>query len=467
MKYPVKIFTCLFAAATLFAGTGGAVTASANSAPAYWRGSSQAGAVSENCPAGVEREHLTLRIPSLPEGIMTEETFEAYSASFTAEYEFRNPTEEALSLRLYFPFGARPEYLMRYDDDGISSGYFDDADRFGVTVDGKAVSAAVRYSYFPEYAEFSRAELGKLSDTKREDGFYTSDLKCHTHVFDVTTENPGSRVLETTLSYNPEKTRVFSGAYRYATESGYLVLHFSLDEKPAYFCVGEDARLVGCRVIEDRDLWDIGNRKEVAAEIVPAADETTFGEYAESQRPAGIGEVDWYNAVADCLEIYPNDTGYGQMRDGDLSALLDEGDLLRWYDYSLELPANGSAVNAVSGPLYPGISGGYAHYEYLLSPARGWAFFGDLTIAVETPYEISDCTLDLEKTDAGYAYTHAGLPLCEFELEIDGGDLYAWQPAEGFVWEIVVGVVLALLALGAIGFVVVVVVLVVRALKRR
>lgn len=78
-------------------------------------------------------------------------------------------------------------------------------------------------------------------------------------------------------------------------------------------------------------------------------------------------------------------------------------------------------VNTVTAPLYPDIHKGWDPaiytYQYLLSPAKGWADFGSLDIVVKTPYYMTQCNLDgFEKTAEGYTLHLEGLPDKELEF---------------------------------------------------
>jgi len=86
-----------------------------------------------------------------------------------------------------------------------------------------------------------------------------------------------------------------------------------------------------------------------------------------------------------------------------------------WYQYELTVPAGETVVNTVTAPLYPDIHTGWVPaiytYDYLLSPAKGWADFGTLEIRLNTPYYMTQCNLDgFEKTSDGYALQLNGLP---------------------------------------------------------
>ncbi|MBQ3000737.1 MAG: hypothetical protein IJD63_03205, partial [Oscillospiraceae bacterium] len=69
----------------------------------------------------------------------------------------------------------------------------------------------------------------------------------------------------------------------------------------------------------------------------------------------------------------------------------------------------------VTAPIYPSIDTDYDPdiygYTYLLSPAKTWKSFGTLDIVVNTPYYITESSLEgFEKTDTGYTLTLEGLP---------------------------------------------------------
>ena len=96
---------------------------------------------------------------------------------------------------------------------------------------------------------------------------------------------------------------------------------------------------------------------------------------------------------------------------------------MSWYEYRLTIPAGGRLKNEVTAPLYPEINGYYSptkyYYEYLLSPAKGWASFGSLDIVVNTPYYLADSSVGkFEKTYDGYTLHLNGLPDGELNFSL-------------------------------------------------
>ena len=93
----------------------------------------------------------------------------------------------------------------------------------------------------------------------------------------------------------------------------------------------------------------------------------------------------------------------------------------------MTVPAGETVKNEVTAPLYPDIDDHFDPavytYNYLLSPARGWAGFGTLDIEIITPYYLieSDIFPKFEKTESGYATSLGGLPSGEltFSLSAD------------------------------------------------
>ena len=74
-------------------------------------------------------------------------------------------------------------------------------------------------------------------------------------------------------------------------------------------------------------------------------------------------------------------------------------------------------LGPVDCPSYLAIDIGYEppiySYTYLLSPASSWADFGEFELNIETPYFITASSLELAKTQNGYAFSQKGLPAGE------------------------------------------------------
>lgn len=409
-------FVCALGAACF---GGESVSASANSAPAYWRGTEGMGVLPTegNCPVEAERETLTLEINTLPQNAYaSQEEFASYDARVTAEYTFCNPTDEDLTVGLAFPFGTIPEYLA----DGPGAGVPDDSSRYAVTVDGEAAETQLRYTYCAGYGGliFPAAEraAGKVLQAD-------ADLYAFSYTADAgTVGKRGDRFLEVCLSYSPARTRILrENCWDYRVENGNLVLFLYLDaEEPArFFAAGEKPQIEYVKVVEGERLYGDSRTYVEDARIAASERRTTFGAWVEESRIGGVGETDWYNAVFAYLEEVENaDLGLVH----GVPAFFSERWLMRWFCYSAAIPAGGSVVNTVTAPLYPDISGGVYRYRYLLSPAQGWARFGTLRVEIRTPYSVYGCSLALEEGAEGeYFHTREGLPLGELEFEIRSG----------------------------------------------
>lgn len=148
----------------------------ANSAQRHWSGTDVTGAVvtGEDCPIVVERELLTFDVQEFPEQYYPDtDSFLAYTGKVTAEYTFRNPADYTVTATLVFPFGNPPHY-GEYIYDQATGRPFDvsDALKYGVTLDGKPIEAAVRHTLKARHTSFSLDEdLPKLADSYIYDSF--------------------------------------------------------------------------------------------------------------------------------------------------------------------------------------------------------------------------------------------------------------------------------------------------------
>ena len=100
---------------------------------------------------------------------------------------------------------------------------------------------------------------------------------------------------------------------------------------------------------------------------------------------------------------------------------------MRWYEYEITLAPGERIVNTVTAPIYPAIDLEYEpdvyEYTYLLSPATTWRQFGELKIVINTPYFVTESTLDsFEKTANGYELTRNGLPDGELIFSLSESD---------------------------------------------
>lgn len=115
-----------------------------------------------------------------------------------------------------------------------------------------------------------------------------------------------------------------------------------------------------------------------------------------------------------------------------------------------------------TAPIYPEINGSYNPaiytYTYLLSPASTWASFGELEIIINTPFYITENSLDgFTKTETGYTLKRNGLPEGELEFVLCSSEnpIKPISPYFDTVW-IVWGVIVAVVIGGGITILVIV-----------
>lgn len=405
-----KFLAAVSAAVFPFVGamywTGKSVIAEANSAPPYWEGMDASGAIvrGENCPVVVEKERLDLNIKSLPRGGELE--LNAYSAEAIAEYTFYNPTDLNVDMTLLFPFGAFPGYVPEGANDEVSA----------VTVDGVRRECAVRYSY-SSYDFDTDRDMARVQDEKKTDGFYREDMPVTEYCVSLAS-GADDASMKVKLCYNAKKTRVLfsSESYTRLVISGgdmyaYTPLIDAGEKSAVFYAAGEPVgEVVPYLYIED---------EAVAVQYSVTEKQMTFSDLALSGRDktSDVSETDWYNAFVDMLNERSE-------RGGSVDCFsLETKNLMRWYEYSMNIPAGGRAKNRVRAPLYPTVDGrGNSRYEYsyLLSPAGKWADFKEISIYINTPYYLSNGSLDFTRTDGadgeGFVYTFTKNSLPQGEL---------------------------------------------------
>lgn len=409
---------------------------SANSGPAWWEGTTASGMIvtGEDCPIVVDHETLTFEIPAFPaEYYSQEDDFAVYPASVTAEYTFRNPTDADVTVELLFPFGTVPDYAP-----GIQMLPW----KYTVTADGAPVETVLRHSLVSGDFDMA-ADSARLHDGYMDHAFYTPETPVTTIRYrpaGVAWEEDQVIRAKLRLDSDPSRTKyTLSPANSYETEEGYALAGSGLME-------GDEAWLTIFGAVPEEPLeWMLfrnGEQIEGTMEVI-SVEETTLKEYLLSSLPADVSETDWYNAVIQNWDRHETQYGYWDV---------DSLRLMGWYEYSLTIPAGETLVNAVTAPVYPDIHNGWDPaiytYEYLLSPAKGWADFGTLDIQIKTPYHMTQCNLGtFRKTDEGYRMELDGLPEKEltFVLSEDADPNPPGTNAAGMLWFLLVAGLLLVL----------------------
>lgn len=391
---------------------------SANSAQMHWHGISSSGALilGEDCPVVVNSEKLVFDIPHFPKEYYSEDDadeIEEYDAKVSATYEFENPADYDVNVRLAFPFGAVPDYFG-------SEKYL--KSKYSVTVDGEDVDKKVRYTYTNNRWSdgfITEEATVKLRDDKISSGWINGDVKVAKYT--VKPSGASHENYTVCLEMNKRNDVKILGGFNYYSDKGDNIeygnsvrnsISFSFcvvyaGDAPSFAYRAEyEGKEISCDIkeisITTRTL------EEAAAESYPFEDES------ESAK------IDWYNIIVDFLS--END-GLISRDPFALPQYFVPDCVMYWYEYDLNIPAGAKVVNTVTAPLFPAIDRSFNppvyNYNYLLSPAKDWADFGTLDIEVNTPYFILGAEeKGFEKTETGYKLSFDSLPDGELSFNV-------------------------------------------------
>ena len=445
MKLNFKKSICLIICAILIS-TLSPIKANANSAQAHWQGVDSTGAIfmGDNCPIVVTNEVLTLDIAEFPASYYQDiNVFLKYSGKVTAEYTFYNPTDLTLTATLVFPFGQQPDYAYIYDPQTGTSVTNADVQKYDITVNGEAIEKNIRYTLKPSSIQFDLSEdLPRLSNTYIKDTFYSHEMTVTKCTYIVGGANKEGLI-------DKDKYRAANVAFDWDGGDGSSKIYFpeqsgfhTQDDGDGRFGMwAENGDIFSVYVIGQplsapfvMKCYKNGGVKdgEEIDGIVSLIDTNTMTledlALEGWSEETGITKVDWYNATIDAFKYggkgnpkynYVLIDSYGI----NISSEHFATSLMRWYEYTITLPPKESITNTVTAPLYPEIDLTYDpdvySYTYLLSPASTWATFGELEININTPFYITESTLDgFTKTNTGYTLKLEGLPNAELEFSL-------------------------------------------------
>ena len=394
----------------------------ANSAIQSWSGSASGGAVpaDEDCPVIVTHEDLILHTGPLDENFVETSVKQASFEPFVeAIYTLKNPSDEEVTVRLAFPFGNIPQYFMGY---GITSL---NEDLYKIKVNGNDVNAALRYTYNPSAWNADPEEsLSRLSDTYRTDPFYSPDLPVHEYQLTVSglPEDGQDYRMEFTHDFSDGKSVLFMSINSIAFDGTVMTAGRSVKNGSSFtvYSAGED-------IVKDLSFIFSDHAKETPAEgsvQVQFIESYSFADYAKNLTPKDlkISETDWYNSLVDMINsgYFGNYVLDSPMENRYLPALL-----MSWYDYTVVMKPGETVQNSVKAPLYPDIDQSYNPpvftCNYLLTPAKTWKEFGDLTITVETGAILrtyDDKVFPFKETENGYVAELKELPSEDLSFEL-------------------------------------------------
>ena len=426
-------------------------TAYANSALKYWEGVTASGAIviNENVPIVVENENLTFDINEFPaKEDYYSGTSQNYTSKVTAEYSFYNPSEYEVTATLLFPYGNLPMYANNSNDL-----------QYGVKINGETIASQKRHTYNQSYRyDFDyKVAVTQIQDTFKSDEFYAPDMPVYKYSYTVSDLSVENGVVSFTLNYASNVRYYLVGGS--AKEES--------DKKISYGAWVKSGQTVVLYVIgEDVDVSNHAFYANFAKEseqcngtlVLKDKEEITFKELVLSARDESsvINEVDWYNATIDMIN-----NGY------DLGTNLNNY-FMEWYQYELKISAGERVTNTVVAPLYPSINENYEptkyDYVYLLSPARSWSNFGELTININTTaYMLEDSLGGFEKVDTGYRLVRNGLPEKELEFTL----CESKSPKRVINWAYYLVIIIPIAILLAVIVIIVTIVIVVKKKRRK
>ena len=400
------------------------MTAFANSAQTQFQGVSPTGTMitGEQSPILVEKETLTFELQEFPLEYYAEEAeYLAYTGKVTAEYTFHNPADYDVTAKLAFPFGQAPDYGYAFAAV--------DAEKYDVLLDGAPIERTVRHTLFYRGEEFAlEKDLPNLIDGYMEDAFWKFDLPVTKYTWEISgiDEEFDAARLGFWWDGDPAERKLMlmnqSGG-NHSEDKIAVTRWVENGDKIVLYVFGKP--------LEENLEWFSENGSEDTPFVYTLTflgEETgTYEDYvfAEWEDTSTVLRHDWYNAMTQCLK--KSEWDFGILGSFEFNGNLRADDLLRWYEYEISIPAGGTVVNMVTAPMYPDANVRYEPpiytYNYLLSPAKTWADFGNLDIIVNTPYYMTESGGDFsfEKTETGYQTSLDGLPEGEltFTLSAD------------------------------------------------
>ncbi len=382
-------------------------TAKANSGPPFWGGgaSQEASILEGNCPIVVEKELLVFDLYEYP---TTSGEF-IKKSSVTAKYNFFNPMDYDIDVTLAFPVGTMTNSGYGFDDVKIL-----DNSLYSVKIDG--VEKNIVKHYTPRnYSGGYSIDMGFMCKLLKSDLQIDSNTPIYTYFFKNTLEE--SRKVKVTIP-NASKNQII-----YSDKS-------SLNKQ----LIGKDLVAYG-GASNYQDFFKIvviGDKpEELIVEYYNASGYSIEGELLQDEE-RGVVEGKFSELVDECYnpetspftkEEYGNSLidvlkcGQIKLEEGE-EVYIDQSHVdgaIVWVVYEMYVGAMGRVVNEITVPMYPVVlvqAKPYAYqYKYYLSPAQGWADFGELEIVINTNYYlIGSPGIVFNKVENGYAVTLDGLP---------------------------------------------------------
>lgn len=397
--------------------------------------------IDEDTSISVEKEHLLFQMPS-PEDNSYADRYRA-----TASYTMVNESEEAQNVKMVFPY---PTMLSYYNEEDVR-----------VTVDGEPIPFQVfigkkdqTENYPPgEPLQFDFQDALSVISTGAYESTTLNKATEGTHYIigplDGVVEG-GRDLLLTTYVWPMEdgvKTIALGNHDGGDTRKGYrLDGYTALDERLHLFVYGGSVSL-------EYDVYkDYTKEESLSVEVLLVEEETmTYGDFYEAhlskQALAGtymgkslnhISDEEVYNYVTSNIDRSDSVVLMTGSEDGLLSTIDHRRFLSIYYEVAFEAGDKREVTVSYNGvPSYRRVDGMESYtIDYLLSPAKYWKSFGDLTIELElgqTMDRLEESNVGFQQTGKGhYVFTQEGLPAEELKIII-GKKSVSQRISKGFM----------------------------------
>lgn len=462
-----------------------AVPVFANSAQSYWEGVDQSGAIitDGDSPIIVEKELLTFDLQEFPKNYYHEvDEFLAYTGKVTAEYTFHNPSDITVTAKLLFPFGCDAQYADFYDYENNVRLDNVDTEKYDILINGEAIEKKIRHTLSAYHDQFVLNEdLGLLHDGFAGDSFYNPELTVTKYAFKISGVDT-EKYSAADVGFDVPKGM---GSYRiyfpdqngqHLQDNGNMRIHTGVQKNEREF----ELYVFGTpfTTMPEWKAYENGGVEDdevIAGQVELVSTETmNFRDFALANwnEQTGVSDSDWYNAVvSESKDSLKNSPDYPIVNLDRYKKAFD-GYLMRWYEYEITLEAGERIVNTVTAPIYPSIDLRYEPdvfgYSYLLSPAKTWKSFGELEIVINTPFYISNSSIDgFAKTESGCTLRLDGLPEGELTFNLSTSE-NPTRPVTTYQIALIVHIAIIVgVALLIIGGIVVAIILIVKKTRRQ
>ena len=384
------------------------LNAAANSGPAYWENAPSFSVTAlKSSPVTVEREDLTFDFSN------SKNVGFSPQAQVTASYEMKNPTDADLTVQMAFP---------------LISSLSDLSAPPAITLDGKSVAyrilsgpAALKtdnttHNYFNADGSLNTKNLPSFEQILKivqEEPGVPQRLKGSGKRYDISTSGRQCEIA-VDISLDPKSTALISTGFNGFQNNGSSVRLTGQTDG-----ISPVSILITGKDVKDFKITyaDSNSKKVLPGEIgnVLISQQNIdgfFDQLVEQRRDhPDPSSPESLQSIRSALEKYADEKiAGGQTVIGDAD-IYDFYNTSRFFVFAYEIPfaadtaANVTVRYPMSGAMNAAIASKPVYsYGYLLNPAKGWAGFQDLTVAVippeQSPYVIKS-SLPLTRAENG------------------------------------------------------------------